>query len=311
MFPDAEFLGTDLYWWMMITGVVVALVAFRLLQRHAGISDRVFNFSVILAVAAFAAGYLFALLFQSWYAFLETGVYRFGVGATFYGGLIGGVLIFVTGYFAVGHFLFGDGRHIAEFWSVVAALMPCTAAAHAFGRLGCLFDGCCYGAPTDSFIGIYMFTDGEWVKRVPVQLFESIFLAALFCGMVLMIKFKLTDYTPSAYLIGYGVWRFFIEYARDDADRYSSGISFLTPSQLTAIILTLCGIAFIFVYKYVLRSAFARMAAAKASAKTAASAEHSAERGENAETTTAQAQKGETESESEKEGESERSDKGE
>ena len=48
----------------------------------------------------------------------------------------------------------------------------------------------------------------------------------------------------SQYLIAYGVWRFFIEYARAD-DRGASPIPWLTPSQLTAIVFALAGVAFI------------------------------------------------------------------
>jgi prolipoprotein diacylglyceryltransferase len=38
----------------------------------------------------------------------------------------------------------------------------------------------------------------------------------------------------------YGIWRFIVEYARDDY-RGSTFISFLTPSQLTAIIMIIGG----------------------------------------------------------------------
>ena len=45
------------------------------------------------------------------------------------------------------------------------------------------------------------------------------------------------------------MFRFAIEYLRDDP-RGSSGISFITPSQLTSILLIVLGIALIFFHKY-------------------------------------------------------------
>lgn len=263
MIPNASFLLLDLYYWMVVVGVIAAMVSFRVFYEKAGISVRVFNFSVLVAVAAIILGYLSAVLFQSWYSFLETGVFKWGVGATFYGGLIGAVAVFLAIYFGVGHFLFKDKLHIREFNNMLSLIMPCIVVAHAFGRIGCLFDGCCYGAVTDSWIGIYMGVGDNRVKRVPIQLFESLFLFALFAVLIYLLIKKKCEYTTSIYFIAYGVWRFAIEYARDDG-RGSSGISFLTPSQLTAIIMVLFGIGFIFLYKYVLKNLYAKAGINKA-----------------------------------------------
>ena len=57
-----------------------------------------FNFSLIVAVFVIVPGYLAAVLFQSWYYYLDTGVFKWGVGATFYGGLIDAVVVFLSIY---------------------------------------------------------------------------------------------------------------------------------------------------------------------------------------------------------------------
>lgn len=77
--------------------------------------------------------------------------------------------------------------------------------------------------------------------------------------IVLIEKKKLADYTASIYLMAYGVFRFAIEYVRDDY-RGASGVAFLTPSQLTAVLLAIFGAALIVLYKYILKSAYARVA---------------------------------------------------
>ena len=50
MLPDVTFLSVDLYTWMIILGVVAAVVAFRLLGDKVGISAKVFNFALAVAV---------------------------------------------------------------------------------------------------------------------------------------------------------------------------------------------------------------------------------------------------------------------
>ena len=188
------------------------------------------------------------MLFQAFYNLLASGVFEFR-GQTFYGGLIGGAVVFLAFYFGVGHFVFKDGSHIGQFFRFLTIAMPAIVIAHALGRIGCLTAGCCYGEVTDEWFGINMYSGGIWAKRVPTQLFESLFLFALFAVLVvLVVRFKMKN-TVSVYLIAYGVWRFFIEFVRADSERGSSGISFLYPSQLTAIVLVVLGVAWIFVYK--------------------------------------------------------------
>ena len=260
MFPDANILGIDLYWLVVVIGIVTAMTVARLLYKHVGMSFAVFRFAILVLIGAIFIGYVFAILFQSWYAYIETGVFEWGIGATFYGGLIGAVVVFVAAYFGIGHFVFKDKRHVTEFHRIVSLFMPCVALAHGFGRIGCLFAGCCYGIATDSWIGISMFVNGEWQNRVPTQLFKALFLFALFAVLIVLIeKKKLADYTASIYLMAYGVFRFAIEYVRDDY-RGASGVAFLTPSQLTAVLLAIFGAALIVLYKYILKSAYARVA---------------------------------------------------
>ncbi|MDE5547465.1 MAG: prolipoprotein diacylglyceryl transferase, partial [Clostridia bacterium] len=78
---------------------------------------------------------------------------------------------------------------------------------------------------------------------VSVQLFEALFLFALF-GVLSYLVLKGKENVLPLYMISYGVWRFAIEFARGD-DRGKTIISFLTPSQLVAILLVLGGVAFL------------------------------------------------------------------
>lgn len=242
MFPDVQFLGMDIYYWMFVLGVLAAMVAARIFSDRAGIGAKVFNLSLFSAVFGVIFGYLASLLLESFWEFLETGEFAWGAGSTFYGGLIGAAAVYLGVYFLAGKFYCKKKEHIAEFPQMLSLAAPCIALAHGVGRIGCLFNGCCYGARTDAWYGIDMLVAGEWQRRVPLQLFEAIFLfalAALLFFLFLRYRFR---YNASLYLASYGVWRFAVEFFRDD-DRGASGIASLSPSQLISLLLILAGIA--------------------------------------------------------------------
>jgi phosphatidylglycerol:prolipoprotein diacylglycerol transferase len=123
--------------------------------------------------------------------------------------------------------------------------------AHAFGRIGCFFAGCCYGIPTDSYLGV-IFPHGHAHEAFPnqliypTQLFESAFLFLLFFLLTNIKAFKKQE--TVVYLIGYGVWRIFIEFFRGDnrgsifAFIYTEYNAFPSPSQYLSLVMIIIGI---------------------------------------------------------------------
>ncbi|HEY65432.1 MAG TPA: hypothetical protein G4O02_12775 [Caldilineae bacterium] len=62
---------------------------------------------------------------------------------------------------------------------------PPAALGLAIGRLGCFAAGCCYGRPTDSWLGMYLPDEnGVWMTRYPTQLMA--FVANLFIFLALL-----------------------------------------------------------------------------------------------------------------------------
>ena len=111
-------------------------------------------------------------------------------------------------------------------------LAPILPLAHAIGRLGCFFNGCCFGRETRSWTGLVF--PGDEVPRLPVQLFEA--------GALFLLSISLFYYSRkkrpegelfSLYLIVYSVFRFFIEFLRGDQKL----LLFLTTPQWTSIFL--------------------------------------------------------------------------
>ena len=162
-------------------------------------------------------------------------------GATFFGGLLGGTMVFIALYFGVGHFRYRDGYHKAHFRDVLDMAPAAITVAHGLGRIGCLMAGCCHGAETDAWYGI----DMAGGRYVPVQLYEALFLFAL-CGALLWMMKKGKRHQMPTYMLVYGTWRFFVEYLRAD-DRGQTIVSFLSPSQLIALLLFFGGIALLLV----------------------------------------------------------------
>lgn len=250
MYPKELIKGTgiDLYVVMLCVAAVSAILVYRQLADKKGIGASLQNLCLFDAVATIMVGYFSAVLFQAIYNIPEYGEFRIdaNTGATFYGGLIGGAVFFLLTYFIAGGFLFKDSReHIKKLRTVTDIAAACIAIAHGFGRIGCLFAGCCHGKETDAWYGIYMMGIGK--KVVPIQLYEALILFAMFAWIFYRAVNGKT-YNLPIYMAVYGVWRFLIEYARDDYRGYTF-ISFLTPSQLTAVIMIL-GAAVLYCLEY-------------------------------------------------------------
>ncbi len=241
MYPYDLFLGMDLYDLMMAFGFFAALVYFRIFADRARFGATLQNSVIIAALCAVLGGYGSAVLFQAFYNYLDSGVFEIAknTGATFYGGLIGGALVFLAVYFGAGHFVCKKQRPAAHFWHLSEIAAGSIAVAHGFGRLGCLFAGCCHGKVTDAWYGIYNAFLGQ--RTVPVQLFEALFLFVL-AAVLTVLLIKGIRGNLGVYLSVYAVWRFFAEYLRTD-DRGQSLLPFLSPSQFTAVCLFLIGIA--------------------------------------------------------------------
>ena len=247
MFPYEIFSGFDTYAMMLCIGIVSAILSFRFVSDKTNISGRLQNLCLYNGVASIGFGYFSAVFFQALYNISKNDgklIIDTKTGATFYGGLVGGAGLFLIIYFVFGSFIFKDGgEHKKKFWVVSDVASASIALGHGFGRIGCLLAGCCYGAETNAWYGIYMQNIDKRV--VPTQLFEAIFLFALSAFFFVRVKNNKT-YNLPLYMGAYGVWRFVLEYMRDDY-RGSTVVDFLTPSQFIAMLMIIGALAlFIF-----------------------------------------------------------------
>ena len=128
-------------------------------------------------------------------------------------------------------------------------MAPFIALGHSIGRVGCFFNGCCYGRPTDSFLGV-CFPD-TLVRVYPTQLFSSAGLLAIFFLLFFFqSRRRFKGEIISLYFILYGAFRFLIEFLRGDSAEVLLGF---TSAQIISIIFVAVGIILFVLMKRVKR----------------------------------------------------------
>jgi phosphatidylglycerol:prolipoprotein diacylglycerol transferase len=142
-------------------------------------------------------------------------------GRTITGGLIGGTLGVIYIKWRLG---ITDKRG--------NLFAPAIAVGVAIGRIGCLFRGCCYGTPTDIFLGMDF---GDRVPRHPTQLYEIAFFLLYFIYALSRLKVAPPGQLFNQLINSYFIFRFFEEFIRYN-ERLYLGLSFFQYISLLAIL---------------------------------------------------------------------------
>ena len=241
MMPDPIFLNIHMYGIMIAIGVLCAFVTLFAVAKKKSIDGKFTDFVFYNGLVSIAVGFGSAALFQAVYDYIEdpsTG-FHFNGGLTFIGGLIGGVICFLLIY------AFYRRKYTARLYQVIS-ILPCSILiAHAFGRVGCFFAGCCYGKETDSLLGV-QFPDLPNPVH-PTQLYEAAFLFVMFAICLYLVIKKDFKHNLSIYLITYGIFRFFLEYLRDD--HRGAFVGSISPSQFWSLLMVVAGVAVFFVVR--------------------------------------------------------------
>ena len=264
-----------LYGVFIAIGIIACIFLLRFLGKKRGIDKKFLDFVEMNGYISIAVGFFASWIFQAVYDWIETGVFSLAnSGITFIGGLIGGVATFLVIYFI----FMKTGRLTGSIVEILPIAPPIITIAHAFGRVGCLFAGCCGGLhleegdpfyflamkfpiysyeTVDSLFGGTMSVPKEIVGYeycLPTQLFEALFLFLITGVMVLLLLKKNFKYNFVVYLFGYGIWRFLIEFIRgDERGEIIKGLSFPTPSQFFSMIMILIAVPVFFLLKYLFK----------------------------------------------------------
>ena len=208
------------YGFMAMLGFLIGWLLIHLNRKHADLTeDQASNLLLIGMVTGILGARIFYVVqfWDEYFADHHERIIRIDQGGlVFYGGFLL-ALAAICGYC--------KWRKL-DVVRVLDVFAPAISAAHALGRIGCFLNGCCYGKVTTSVFGVrYPLASGipkgcPGAPVHPIQLYEA-GENILFCGLYFYLVRKGRRGTAmAAYMLVYGVCRFFNEYFRGDNPLY-------------------------------------------------------------------------------------------
>ncbi len=136
-------------------------------------------------------------------------------GFVFYGGLMGFLLCTSTAIYLMYR------RFDIELMNLIVITIPLF---HGFGRIGCLFAGCCFGVKYSDLLSVTYINSQEIRVCFPTQMVESIFEFILFIILFNVNKKNKGINLLKIYLAVYAIFRFILEFMRGDVVRGIFGL---------------------------------------------------------------------------------------
>ena len=197
------------YGLMVATGVLIALLLMLRRARQDGFptTNDVYDLVFVTLLTGFLGARTFYVIQNfNWYSANPGKILAFWEGGLiFYGGLIGSFL-------GVCFFLKAKRISLGRGFDF---LMPFIALAHAFGRIGCFLNGCCYGKVCDLPWAV-TFPHLSFPVH-PTQLYEAAYNFFLFLFLYRRYpQRKFVGEISALYFSGYAIGRFLIEFWRAD-----------------------------------------------------------------------------------------------
>ena len=258
--------GFPVHWYgiMVAAGFLASLAILQYKRAYARMtSDQIIDLSIIVVVCGIV-GARIAYVIQFFDQFRGNfwRVFRIDQGGlVFYGGFILAALV-IFRYVR---------KHKLCMSRILDICAPAMAVGHAFGRIGCFIQGCCFGVPCKAFGVVYpagtapaakypdvnsvflnLKTTGSATASslplLPVQLLES--AGNLLIGIALLLlfrKMRKTGMIAVCYFFAYAVLRFVLEFFRGD---HTDRILGMTRAQLVGLFIMIpVGIFCLFYFK--------------------------------------------------------------
>ncbi len=232
------------YGFMYLLGFVAAYFVIKSeLKRKQGPipAENADDFLFYLIVGLLLGGRLGYILFYNLPAYLSAPWEIFFVwhgGMSFHGGLIGMV---------VSGLVFSRTRRVA-FWELADMGALSSTIGLMLGRMGNFINCELFGRVTDLPWGI-IFPGGGELPRHPSQLYEAFFEGPVLFAILWWLRVKITrpGELLATFLIGYGVFRFSIEFLREPDPQLGFIFHWLTMGQILCLCMMGAGAA-LFVY---------------------------------------------------------------
>lgn len=227
---------------MAIATIAGVLAATRLARREGTAAETVVDVAFWTVLAGIAGAKIWFVV-QFWNEFEDKWdlVRNFRSGLVYYGGLVGGTVA-VIAYCRLKRL---------SLLKMLDICSPPAALGLAFGRLGCFFNGCCYGVETNSWLGVcfrrvvendtvigsaayvdqlssHAISAADAVTRplLPTQLFESGGAVLVFAALLLARRARRVYGEQTALLfVLYPIVRFTVEFFRGDHGPAFAGLT--------------------------------------------------------------------------------------
>jgi phosphatidylglycerol:prolipoprotein diacylglycerol transferase len=232
MLPQISAFGVHIPTFFVVISISLSVLLFWLSSRLDSEKGRsfhrvtAFNLSLLIMISGFLGGRFFHVFYEEWsyYQQYPTQIFKFWNGGfVYFGGMISA---------AVAAYIYLK-REKQNFLLWADFMTPLLSASYALGRIGCLFEGCCYGK----------YCELPWAisGRHPTQIYMilgEIFVLAL---LLLLERRQQADpvsgYLFIKWILLHSIFRFVFEFFRDD-DR-GSLIAGLSISQVVSLFLIL------------------------------------------------------------------------
>ena len=219
------------YGFLIALGVLLALVLMSRTAARWGFPppEKVFDLVFVTVFAGFVGARVLYVI-QQWSFYRDHWLDVFKIwegGLIFSGGMLGSFL----------GLYFYSRKYRLSFLNSCDLAVTFIPLVHAFGRVGCFLNGCCYGRPCELAWAVqYPFL----TERVhPVQIYEAVFNLGLFGFLIsLYPKRRFAGEITSLYFIIYSAIRFLLEYWRGDQQVLFFS---LTGQQITVGLFLLAG----------------------------------------------------------------------
>ncbi|QPJ63050.1 MAG: prolipoprotein diacylglyceryl transferase [Candidatus Nitronauta litoralis] len=226
------FLTVHTYGLMVASGFLIGIMLAAQQGKREGLDPQVILdlCFFILVSAILGARFLYVVIEYEQYLEHPLKAFMFWQGGlVYYGGLIAAV---ATGWYFI-------RKKNLPTWQVADLIAPSLAIGQGVGRWGCLFAGCCYGAPTDLPWGITFTNENSLAPQNialhPTQIYLSLNGLLIF-GILIWMRKKKSFHGQIFWMYGilYSIGRFIIEFFRND-NRGSVFGGVLSTSQFIGI----------------------------------------------------------------------------
>jgi phosphatidylglycerol:prolipoprotein diacylglycerol transferase len=195
------------------------------------------NFVFNLCLGVIIGGRLGYIIFYNLAYYLENPLKVLAVwqgGMSFHGGAL--AIIYIGWRFC--------RRHKINFFQLADTTAPIASIGLGLGRLGNFINGELYGKVTDLPWGM-IFPEAGSNPRHPTQLYEMLLEGIILFAVtqIILVKSKRTGLVFWVWLLGYGIFRFLVEYIRIPDEQLGYIWGLITMGQILSSFMILAGFA--------------------------------------------------------------------